>query len=173
MDVVQHELKTLERENKNLKGALNQAKLRETNLNSTLNNITKVNKELNSISNSINERLNNNPVNSKENDMLSGVSRDSLSRSQPSQHKMPNTTEHSLSKGIKYKHTQPLPTKWLNYTSIPDIDKKSKILNTSYSRDEYNMMDQYIDDSHSNNINSNIIHKDMSKYSKDNNNKID
>jgi len=114
MDVVQQELKTLERENKNLKGALNQAKLRETNLNSTLNNITKVNKELNSISNSITEKLNNNHANSKENDMLSGVSRDSLSRSQASQNKIQHTAEHSLSKGVKYKHTQPLPTKWLN-----------------------------------------------------------
>jgi len=103
MEEVQHELKTLERENKNLKGALNQAKLRETNLNSTLNNITKVHKDLNSISNSISEKLNNQNKNqSKDNELLSGVSRDSLSRSQASQHKiLPNTIEHSISKGIK------------------------------------------------------------------------
>lgn len=103
MEEVQHELKTLERENKNLKGALNQAKLRETNLNSTLNNITKVHKDLNSISNSISEKLNNQNKNqSKDNELLSAVSRDSMSRSQPSQHKiLPNTIEHSISKGIK------------------------------------------------------------------------
>lgn len=157
-------MKTLERENKTLKGALSQAKLRETNLNSTLNNINKVNKDLNSISHSLTEKLNNRQ-HSKDNELMSGLSRDSLSRSQPSQHKHTHThnaNEHSISNKVKYKHTQPPVTKWLNYTSIPEPDTKSKILNNSYSRDEYNMIDQYIDDSqinHISNIKDNVNHK--------------
>jgi hypothetical protein len=47
MEEVNQEIKTLERENKNLKDALIQAKSRETNLNTTLNNFTRVNKDLN------------------------------------------------------------------------------------------------------------------------------
>lgn len=94
---------------------------------------------------------------------MSGMSRDSLSRSQPSQHKHThNANEQSISKAVKQKHTQPPVTKWLNYTSIPEPDTKSKILNNSYSRDEYNMIDQYIDDSqinHISNIKDNVNHK--------------
>ena len=73
--------------------------LRETNLNSTLNHITKVHKDLNSISNSISEKLNNQHKNQyKDNELLSGVNRDSLSI-QASQHKiLPNTIEHSIIK---------------------------------------------------------------------------
>jgi len=107
MCTLNEEMKCLERENLNLKAALTQAKVRESHLNSTLNNINKVNLDLKSISKSITEKLTNKMSNIEPNQIASVTDK----------HSSINSSMRSIVKDSSVKFSAsaiPKHNKWLN-----------------------------------------------------------
>lgn len=139
MEEVNEEIKTLERENKNLKDALIQAKSRETNLNTTLNNFHRVNKDLNlNLNSNVNSLNKSNQLNLNNKSVSMNDSRMQNASKELDMNSSINNTS------TKYKYVQKPVTKWLNHNSVPDkkVNDKDHLLLNEYSRDEFNMMDQ-------------------------------